>query len=90
MSWIPSCGKNADPVIIALLARLSADTQAGQTSSLRTSKGTGCDVRRIDRTLYSKRDVVPCCDFFFVLITRACCEFECFGREALLNGLGQF
>ena len=41
-------------------------------------------------TLYSKRDVVPCCDFFLVLITRACCEFERFRREAFLNGLGQF
>lgn len=29
MSWIPSRGKNADPVIIALLVRLSADAQAG-------------------------------------------------------------
>ena len=90
LSWIPSCGKNADPVIIALLACLSADAQAGQTRSLRTSKGTDCDMRSIDRTLYSKRDVVLCCNFFLVLITRACCEFKRFWREALLNGLGQF
>ena len=90
MSWILWCGKNADPVIIALLACLSADAQAGQTRSLRASKGTGCDVRRIGRTLYSDRDVVLSCDFFLVLITRACCEFKRFWREALLNGLGQF
>ena len=82
--------KNAVPVIIALLARLSADAQAVQTSSLRISKGTDYDMRRIGRTLYSKRDVVPCCDFFSVLITRACCEFKRFWREAFLNGLGQF
>ena len=92
MSWIPLCRKNADPVIIALCLRacLPMHSQARPTRSLRTSKGTVCDVRSIGRTLYSKRDVVLFCDFFLVLITRACCEFKRFWREALLNGLGQF